>query len=77
MREQVIDDRTRARRLLHISQEIIKLKLRIDEELSHISTSLNHSWFDINSINQLKDQISYEIDIEKENRQVKNKQIKK
>ncbi|CAF3834286.1 unnamed protein product [Rotaria magnacalcarata] len=69
MKEQVVDDRTRARHLLHISQKIIKLKLRIDEELSQISTSLNHSWFDINSINQLKDQISYEIDIEQENRQ--------
>ncbi|CAF3327791.1 unnamed protein product, partial [Rotaria sp. Silwood2] len=55
--------------LLHISQEIIKLKLRLDEELSQINISLNPSWFDNNSLNQLKDQISYEIDLEKENRQ--------
>ncbi|CAF4135173.1 unnamed protein product, partial [Rotaria sp. Silwood2] len=69
MRQQVNNDRICARHLLHISQEIIKLKLRLDEELSHINISLNPSWFDNNSLNQLKDQISYEIDLEKENRQ--------
>ncbi|CAF1005308.1 unnamed protein product [Rotaria sordida] len=69
MRQQVNSDRKRARHLLHISQEIIKLKLRLDEELSHINTTFNPSWFDNNSLNQLKDQISYEIDLEKENRQ--------
>ncbi|CAF1248480.1 unnamed protein product [Rotaria sp. Silwood1] len=69
MQQQVNNDRICARHLLHISQEIIKLKLRLDEELAHINTSFNPSWFDNNSLNPLKDQISYEIDLEKENRQ--------
>ena len=77
MQQQVNDDRTRARHLLHISQEIIKLKLRLDEELSHINTSFNHSWFDKNSLNELKHRIYYEIELEKENRQVKNKSLLK
>jgi hypothetical protein len=75
MQQQVNDDRTRARHLLHISQEIIKLKLRLEEELSHINTSFNHSWFDKNSLNELKHRIYYEIELEKENRQVKKTKV--
>jgi hypothetical protein len=71
MRQQVNDNRTCARHLLHISQEIIKLKLRLDEQLSHINTSFNHSWFENNSFNELKQRIYYEIELDKENRQVK------
>jgi hypothetical protein len=70
MQQQVNDDRTRTRHLLHISQEIIKLKLHLDDELSHINTSLNHSWFENNSLNELKHRIYYEFNSEKENRQV-------
>jgi hypothetical protein len=70
MQQQVNDNRTRTRHLLHISQEIIKLKLHLDDELSHINTSLNHSWFENNSLNELKHRIYYEFNSEKENRQV-------
>jgi len=70
MQQQVNDNRTRTRHLLHISQEIIKLKLHLDDELSHINTSLNHSWFENNSLNELKHQIYYEFNSENENRQV-------
>ena len=71
MRQQVNDDRIRAHQLLHLTQETLKLKLHIDDELSHINTVLNDSWFDINSLNQLKAQILLEIELEKDNRQVK------
>lgn len=71
MQEQVNDDRIRTRHLLHISQEIIKLKLHIDNEFSNINTSFNHSWFEKHSsLNNLKQRIYYEFDLEKENRQV-------
>jgi len=70
MQQQVNDDRIRARHLLHISQEIIKLKIHLDDELSHINTSFNHSWFENNSLNELKHRIYYEFDSEKDNRQV-------
>ena len=53
MQQQVNDDRTRARDLLHISQEIIKLNLRLDNELSHINTTFHSSWFENNSLNEL------------------------
>ncbi|CAF1192107.1 unnamed protein product [Adineta steineri] len=69
MRQQVNDDRPCARHLLHISQEIIKLRLHIDEQLSHINTSFNPSWFENNSFDELKQRIYYEIELDKENRQ--------
>lgn len=73
MRQQVNDDRIRARHLLHLSQQIVKLGLRAEEELSHIKTSFNHTWFENNSLSQIKDLISYEIDLENQNRQVRIK----
>jgi hypothetical protein len=70
MQEHVQDDRIRARHLLHISQEIIKLKLRLDDEFSHLNLSLHSSSFDKKSLNELKQQITYEY--EKTNRQKLN-----
>jgi len=70
MQRQVNEDQTRTRHLFHISQEIIKLKLHLDDELSHINTSLNHSWFENNSLNELKHRIYNEFHSEKNNRQV-------
>jgi hypothetical protein len=73
MRQQVNDDRLRARQLLYISQEIIKLKLRLDEELSHFNSIHNHPhpWLDESSLTELMRRIHYEMDSEKESRQVK------
>jgi hypothetical protein len=68
MQQQILDDRTRARHLLHISQEIIKLKLRLDDESTHINTSFHSSWFENNSLNDLKHRIYYEFQLEKDNR---------
>jgi hypothetical protein len=72
MRQQVNDDRLRARQLLYISQEIIKLKLRLDEELSHFNSIHNHPhpWLDESSLTELMRRIHYEMDSEKESRQV-------
>jgi hypothetical protein len=72
MRQQVNDDRLRARQLLYISQEIIKLKLRLDEEISHLNSIHNqaHPWIDDSSITELLRRVNYEIDSEKESRQV-------
>ncbi|CAF1366901.1 unnamed protein product [Adineta steineri] len=71
MRQQVNDDRRHARQLLYISQEIIKLKLRLDEELSHINYICNHNhpWLDENSLIEIMRRINYEIDSEKDSRQ--------
>jgi hypothetical protein len=77
MQQQITDDRTRARHLLHISQEIIKLKLRLDDEISRINPFLNPSWFDNSSLSELKHRIYYEIELDKENRQVKKTNKKK
>ncbi len=73
MRQQVNDDRIRARQLLYISQEIIKLKLRLDEEISRIDSihNHNHPWLDESSLIELMRRINYEIESEKESRQVK------
>ncbi len=72
MRQQVNDDRIRARQLLYISQEIIKLKVRLDEELSHFNSIHNHShpWLDESSLTELMRRVHYEIDSEKDSRQV-------
>ncbi|CAF4268512.1 unnamed protein product, partial [Rotaria sp. Silwood2] len=71
MRQQVNDDRIRARQLLYISQEIIKLKIRLDEELSHIDSIYNrqHLWLDENSLIELMRRINYEIESEQDSRQ--------
>ncbi|CAF1273357.1 unnamed protein product [Rotaria sp. Silwood1] len=71
MRQQVNDDRIRARQLLYISQEIIKLKIRLDEELSHIDSIYNrqHPWLDENSLIELIRRINYEIESEQDSRQ--------
>jgi hypothetical protein len=73
MRQQVNDDRIRARQLLYISQEIIKLKLRLDEELSYINSihNHNHPWLDDSSLTELMRRINYEIESDKESRQVR------
>jgi hypothetical protein len=73
MRQQVNDDRTRTHHLLKISEEIIQLKLRLDEELSHIKLFFNHKNLEKNSLNELKHQIYNEIELEKEKHQVKRK----
>ena len=72
MRQQVNDDRIRARQLLYISQEIIRLKLRLDEELSQINSihNHNHPWLDESSLTDLMRRVNYEIDSDKELRQV-------
>lgn len=72
MRQQVNDDRIRARQLLHISQEIIKLKLRLDEDLVHFTSTYTHAhpWLDESSLSELLRRIHYDIDSEKESRQV-------
>ncbi|CAF4008912.1 unnamed protein product [Rotaria sordida] len=71
MRQQVNDDRIRARQLLYISQEIIKLKIRLDEELSHIDSIYNrqHPWLDENSLIELMRRINYELESEEDSRQ--------
>jgi hypothetical protein len=76
MRQQVNDDRIRARQLLYISQEIIKLKLRLDEELSYIDSIHNHNppWLDDSSLIELIRRINYEMESEKDSRQVKKKE---
>ncbi len=69
MQQQILDDRTRARHLLHLSQEIIKLRLRLDDEFGNINTSFNPSWFENDSLNNIKHRIYYEFDMEKDTRQ--------
>ncbi|CAF4736425.1 unnamed protein product [Rotaria socialis] len=71
MQQQVNDDRIRARQLLYISQEITKLKLRLDEELSRIDSIHNrdHPWLDENSLVELMRRINYEIESEQDSRQ--------
>ena len=72
MRQQVNDDRIRARQLLYISQEIIKLKLRLDDELARINSISNHNhpWLNETSLTELMRRINYEIESEKDSRQV-------
>ena len=69
MQQQVTDDRIRARHLLHLSQAIIKLKLRLDDDFSHIHTSFLPSWFENHTLTDLKHRIYYELDLDRENRQ--------
>ena len=68
MQQQILDDRTRARHLLHLSQEIIKLRLRLDDEFGNINTSFHPSWFENDSLNNIKHRIYYEFDLEKDMR---------
>ena len=72
MRQQVNDDRMRARQLLHISQEIIKLKLRLDEELSRMNSIVNrhHSWSDDSSLTEIMHRIDCDIESEQDSQQV-------
>ena len=70
MRRQVNDDRSCARHFLHLSQELMKLRVRFDEQLSPINTIFNPSWFENHSFDELKQRIYYEIELDKENRQV-------
>ncbi|CAF1547653.1 unnamed protein product [Adineta ricciae] len=71
MRQQVNDDRIQARQLLYVSQEIIKLKLRLDEELARIDSSHNqsHPWLNEGSLTEIMRRINYELESEKESRQ--------
>jgi hypothetical protein len=73
MRQQVNDDRVQARRLLYISQEIIRLKLRLDDELSRLNSIHNrtHPWLNESSLIEVRRRIEYEIDSENESRQVR------
>lgn len=72
MRQQVNDDRIRARQLLYVSQEIIKLKLRLEEELARLdSQSHQHPWLDESSLAELMRRIHYELDAEKDSQQVR------
>lgn len=72
MRQQVNDDRLHARQLLYISQEIIKLKIRVDEELSRMDSihSRQHPWLDENSLIEIMRRINYELDSEQDSGQV-------
>ena len=77
MRQQVNDDRTRARHLLHISQEIVKLKLRLDDELLNIGKIRSHPWIDDDSsLNELMQRVHYEIDSIQDNRHVREEKRK-
>ena len=73
MRQQVNDDRLQARQLLYISQEIIKLKLRLDEELARINSIHNrtHPWLNDSSLIEIMRRVHYEVDSEKDSRQVR------
>lgn len=73
MRQQVNDDRIQARQLLYVSQEIIKLKLRLDEELARVDSSHNqsHPWLNDGSLTEIMRRINYELESEKESRQVR------
>lgn len=72
MRQQVNHDRTRARELLYVSQEIIKLKVRIEEELARFDSQIHqqHPWLNESSLIELMRRINYEIESEKEAQQV-------
>lgn len=72
MRQQVNDDRLHARQLLYLSQEIVKLKLRLDDELARLESAhaRTHPWLNDSSLAEIMRRIDYEIDSEKESRQV-------
>lgn len=78
MRQQVTDDRIRARQLLYISQEIVKLKLRLDDELVSFNSIQNqtHPWLDDTSISEIKQRVNYELNSDIEYRQVKRSKKK-
>ena len=57
MREQVDEARTRARRLLHLSQEIIRFKRRFDDESSRLRTSLDQQQIDGESLTRAFDEL--------------------
>ena len=71
MRRQVNDARPCSRHFLYLSQELLKLRVRFDEQLSPINTTFNPSWFENHSFDELKERIYYEIELDKESRQVK------
>lgn len=69
MRQQVNDDRIRARHLLYLSQEIVKLKLRIDDDISRTQSNSTHLWLDDISLIELMSRINYELECERDSRQ--------
>ena len=71
MRQQVNDDRIRARHLLYLSQEIVKLKLRIEDDIARTQSNSTHLWFDDISLIELMSRINYEFEGEKDSRQVR------
>lgn len=76
MQEQVNDDRIRTRHLLNLTEEIIQLKLHLDNEFFHINTIFNHLSSKNYSLENIKQRIYYEFDLEKQNRQVTKKNTK-
>ncbi|CAF1643968.1 unnamed protein product, partial [Adineta ricciae] len=66
MRRQVNDARPCSRHFLYLSQELMKLRVRFDEQLSPINTTFNPSWFENHSFDELKERIYYEIELDKE-----------
>ena len=70
MRQQVNDDRIRARHLLHLSQEIVKLKLRIEDDIARTQSTSTHLWLDDISLIELMSRIHFEFECEKDSRQV-------
>lgn len=71
MRQQVNDDRIRARHLLYLSQEIVKLKLRIDDDNARTQSNSTHLWLDDISLIELMSRINYELGRERDSRQVR------
>ena len=58
MQEQVEEDRTRARHLLHLSQEIIRLKLRFEQDFAQLTSPCAiHSAEDQLSLRELKERL--------------------
>ena len=69
-------DRTRARHLLHISQEIIRLKLRLDDEHSLVERLFDFSCSPSRlSLIDLKQQIFHRMNLNHQHRQVISVQL--
>lgn len=76
MRQQVNDDRTRARQLLYISQDIVRIKLRIEEDLSRFDAQFHQQlnpWINESSLIEFMRRINYELESERDSQQVKTK----